>query len=45
MTVERNHTIVPGHDKVASAEFDTIFGRIWADGIPYGSGPTDRLGG
>lgn len=94
MTIELNHTIVPAHDKVASAEFfarifglrfdegkvgyfaplrinetltfdfdddyvdkfdihhyafkvgeedfDKIFGRIQAEGIPYGSEPTAR---
>lgn len=94
MTIELNHTIVPAHDKVASAkfyakifglvfderkvgyfaplrinetltfdfddddtekfdihhyafkvseeEFDKIFGRIQAEGIPYGSGPSAR---
>lgn len=91
MTIELNHTIVPGRDKVEAAkffarmfglafdekavgyfapvqvnktltldfhddvdrfevhhyafkvsdpEFDAIFGRIKAEGIPYGSGPT-----
>ena len=25
--------------KVSEAEFDAIFGRIKADGVPYGSGP------
>jgi catechol 2,3-dioxygenase-like lactoylglutathione lyase family enzyme len=94
MTIELNHTIVPAHDKVASAkffarifgfrfdegkvgyfaplrinetltfdfdddyvdkfdihhyafkvgeeDFDKIFGRIQAEGIPYGSEPTAR---
>lgn len=93
MAIELNHTIVPAHDKVASAkfyakilglvfdegkvgyfaplrinerltfafdddvdqfdshhyafkvgeeDFDRIFGRIQAEGIPYGSGPGAR---
>ncbi|GJL60590.1 MAG: hypothetical protein NPIRA03_34470 [Nitrospirales bacterium] len=94
MSIELNHTIVPAHDKVASAkfygkilglvfdegevgyfaplrinesltfdfdddevdpfdthhyafkvgeeDFDRIFSRIQAEGIPYGSGPTGR---
>ena len=25
--------------KVSEAEFDAIFGRVQADGVPYGSGP------
>lgn len=27
--------------KVSEAEFDAIFGRIQAEGIPYGSGPSE----
>jgi len=94
MTITLNHTIVPAHDKVASAEFfarifgleykgphshfapvhvnpdltldfdergefkshhyafmvsetefDEIFGRVKAEGIPYGSGPRSRTDG
>jgi catechol 2,3-dioxygenase-like lactoylglutathione lyase family enzyme len=28
--------------KVSEAEFDAIFGRVKAEGIPYGSGPRSR---
>lgn len=42
MTIELNHTIVPARDKVKSAEFDAIFGRIRTEGIPYGSEPHSR---
>jgi len=28
--------------KVGEAEFDAIFGRVKAEGIPYGSGPRSR---
>ena len=31
--------------RVSEAEFDAIFGRVKAEGIPYGSGPRSRTDG
>jgi len=31
--------------RVGEAEFDAIFGRVKAEGIPYGSGPRSRTDG